>query len=408
MKKNPQCIRVAAWLPQKKVVLLAVTGTILLFFISGGFMLRIMAVYFLPVLYVHSRLKKLFIRDTFRKIFTFLYILLIAAFPVSDILAHVSGPAWLMLPLKAGYLAVPVLLYLFLMLCALDLLLYLNRWLKIAARETMRSQKFRRTACSIIFIISAAIVIAGSMNYDRIRVNEYRIAIQKKSSALSRLRIVLAADLHLGGMTPKDFMENFADKINSLAPDIVLIPGDLLESDRNDLDTSGFERQFRRIEAKFGVYASPGNHESHGNASNPGFLSRAHIHMLDDSLAVIDQSFSVAGRKFSRHEKRKPLLELLRAAPENLPLILLDHLPAKFEQVSRSPVDIQLSGHTHHGQLFPFNFITELRYPLSWGHKKIHHTHFFVTCGVQSWGPQVKTAGESEIMLIDVDLKNEK
>jgi hypothetical protein len=130
--------------------------------------------------------------------------------------------------------------------------------------------------------------------------------------------------------------------------------------------------------------------------------------MLDDSLLVIDRSFSLAGRKFSRQGKRKSLPELLRAAPANLPLILLDHLPAKFELVSNSPVDIQLSGHTHHGQLFPFQFITELRYPLSWGYKKIGHTHFFVTCGVQAWGPRVRTAGVSEIMLIDVDLTNKK
>jgi hypothetical protein len=219
---------------------------------------------------------------------------------------------------------------------------------------------------------------------------------------------VLAADLHLGSTTHKQFMRDFADKTNSLDPDIVLIPGDLLEGDHDDVDTAEFERQFRRIKTKFGVYASPGNHESHGGENNSSFFGRAHIKMLDDTLVVIDQSFGLAGRKFSRLGKRKSLHELLRGAPENLPLILLDHRPAKIELVSRSPVDIQLSGHTHHGQLFPFNFITELQYPLSWGYKKIGPTHFFVTCGVQVWGPQIRTAGESEIMLIDVDIKNEK
>lgn len=408
MKKIPQFISAAMLLIKKKIFLLAVVGIILLLFLSGGFIFRILAAYFLPIFYVHYRLKKLFIGDTQRKAFTFFYILLIAAFPVMELLSHAIGLASTKYLLIISYDSLPFFLYFFLLLVFFDILLALNRLLKIVANETINSRKFRWAAFGIIFFLAAAIVIAGSINYDKIQVNEYRIEIQKKSSALNRLRIVLAADLHLGNMTHKQFMKDFADKINSLNPDIVLFPGDLLEGNRDDADKTEFERQFRQIKAKFGVYASPGNHEFHGVESNSDFFSKAHIHMLDDSLVVIDKSFSLAGRKFVRREKRKSLFELLRGAPENLPLILLDHLPAKLELVSRSPVDIQLSGHTHHGQLFPFQFITELRYPLSWGYKKIGHTHFFVTCGVQGWGPGVRTAGVSEIMLINVDLKNKK
>jgi hypothetical protein len=371
--------------------------------LSGGFMFRLLAIYFLPIFYVYYRLQKLFIRDTHRKIFTFLYISLIAVFPVMELLSYATGLAAAKYILISSYYSLIFLLYFFLLLVFFDVLLGLNRLLKIVAQETVMSRKFHWAGAGIVFFLAAAIVIAGSMNYNNIQVNEYRIEIEKKSSALNRLRIVLAADFHFGKMTPKQFMKDFADKTNALNPDIVLIPGDLLEGDRDDGDTAEFERQFRGIRAKFGVYASPGNHEFHGGGSNADFFSRAHIHMLDDSLLVIDQSFSLAGRKFSRQEKRKSLLELLRGAPENLPLILLDHLPAKFELVSRSPVDLLLSGHTHHGQLFPFQFVTELRYPLSWGYKKIGHTHFFVTCGVQGWGPRVRTAGVAEIMLIDVE-----
>jgi predicted MPP superfamily phosphohydrolase len=403
MKKIPQFVSAAVLLKKNKVFLLVASGIIVLLFLSGGFISRILAIYFLPIFYVHFRLKKLFLRDIPRKAFTFFYILLIAAFPVTELLSHAVGLAAAKYLLIISYDSLPFLLYFFLLLVFFDVLSALNRLLKIIANETIKSRKFQWAACGIIFFLAAAIVIAGSINYHNIQVNEYRIEIQKKSSALNRLRIVLAADLHLGNMTHKQFMKNFADKINSLNPDIVLLPGDLLEGNRDDADKTDFERQFRRIKAKFGVYASPGNHESHGSESNSDFFSRAHIHMLADSLAVIDQSFSLAGRKFSRREKRKSLPELLRGAPENLPLILLDHLPAKFELVSCSPVDIQLSGHTHYGQLFPFQFITELRYPLSWGYKKIGRTHFFVTCGVQGWGPRVRTAGVSEIMLIVVE-----
>jgi predicted MPP superfamily phosphohydrolase len=83
--------------------------------------------------------------------------------------------------------------------------------------------------------------------------------------------------------------------------------------------------------------------------------------------------------------------------------IMLDHRPADFGNASSANVDVQVSGHTHNGQLFPLNYITSNMYDLSWGHKKINNTHFFVTSGLQSWGPAVKTAGTSEIMVIDID-----
>jgi uncharacterized protein len=83
----------------------------------------------------------------------------------------------------------------------------------------------------------------------------------------------------------------------------------------------------------------------------------------------------------------------------------LDHRPNKLDEVSRTAVDVQFSGHTHNGQLFPFNLITRRIYELSWGHKKIRNTHFFVTSGLRLWGPPVKTAGKSEIMLVDIQFK---
>jgi hypothetical protein len=75
------------------------------------------------------------------------------------------------------------------------------------------------------------------------------------------------------------------------------------------------------------------------------------------------------------------------------------------ERVSRTRVDLQLSGHTHHGQLFPVNFITQREYGLSWGHRKTGNTHFIVTSGAQLWGPPVRTVGASEILVIHVVLQ---
>jgi len=101
------------------------------------------------------------------------------------------------------------------------------------------------------------------------------------------------------------------------------------------------------------------------------------------------------------------IFELLKNSAENLPIILLDHSPTDLENVSRSRVDLQLSGHTHNGQLFPVNLLVmPFQYELAWGFMVKRHTTFIVTSGIQAWGPPVKTAGLSEILSIRVTFSN--
>lgn len=86
----------------------------------------------------------------------------------------------------------------------------------------------------------------------------------------------------------------------------------------------------------------------------------------------------------------------------SLPVIVLEHRPTDLDNISRSSADMLLSGHTHNGQLFPVNFIAKGRYELSWGYKLKNGTHVFVTSGIQVWGPPFRTAGASEILVVNV------
>jgi predicted MPP superfamily phosphohydrolase len=122
-------------------------------------------------------------------------------------------------------------------------------------------------------------------------------------------------------------------------------------------------------------------------------------------VVKIDDAVYLAGRNDAHSRNRKPVADLLRDTPGDLPVILLDHRPTDLENVSRTGADIQLSGHTHYGQLFPINWITNREYELSWGHLKKKRTHVFVTSGIQLWGPPVRTAGFSEILLLHVLFK---
>jgi hypothetical protein len=95
--------------------------------------------------------------------------------------------------------------------------------------------------------------------------------------------------------------------------------------------------------------------------------------------------------------------EILSKVDFNYPTIMMDHQPFKLKDVAQYPVDLQLSGHTHHGQLFPFNYITKAIYEQSWGYLKINKTHFYVSAGYGIWGPPIRTVSRPEIIIINLE-----
>lgn len=279
----------------------------------------------------------------------------------------------------------------------------MNRRLKVIPFKIIISNTFKKTAFAIILTTPLLIVAVGALWHGNIQVSSYQIAIPKKSSDLNHLKIAFAADLHLKGISDKVIVDKFVEKINSLNPDIVLLVGDIIEGDRQDAEMTVLEQTLRKINSKYGVYAAFGNHELHGGVSPLNFFNNASIKVLQDSFIQMDKSFYLIGRNDFRSITRKTMEELFNGTQNNLPIIMLDHRPSDFANVNKANVDIQVSGHTHNGQLFPINYITSSLYDLSWGYKKINATHFFVTSGLQAWGPAVKTTGTSEIMVIDVD-----
>ncbi len=101
--------------------------------------------------------------------------------------------------------------------------------------------------------------------------------------------------------------------------------------------------------------------------------------------------------------KRNLFRGIKKTAFEDLPVFLLDHSPYQLDAAYNNDIALQLSGHTHYGQVWPINYIMELMYELPVGYKEMNHTHFFVTSGIQGWGTPIRTVGESEIMVIHVE-----
>jgi uncharacterized protein len=365
------------------------------------FHLYITLVYIIPNIYVFFRIKNLFISKKYRRWYIAVYLLLALIFPVSqNFLRHNSDFISQFFTTVAGYI-LPFFLYLFLSVLVFDLFLLLNLIFKIVSAELRKSFSFRLAAFSSILFISVATVIGGVINLNTIRVSQYNIVVPKRNSTIGNLRVAFVADFHIQQKTRQSFVDQFVRKVNALQPDIILYGGDIVEGRGETATSVEIESALKSIQTKYGAFGVLGNHEFYARQDDGIFFEQAGITLLNDSIIKITDSFYLAGRYDEHFKNRKTIREVVGDNPADLPIILLDHRPTQLQEVSQTSVDAQFSGHTHNGQLFPLNFILRQMYELSWGYRKIENTHFFVTSGLRLWGPPVKTAGKSEIMLVD-------
>lgn len=359
-------------------------------------------VYTIPNLYVFIRLWQLFISKGYKLHYTIIYLIIAAIYPLSEQIGDGNLSFLREILISVSNYLVPLCLYLFLSVLIFDIFLLINLLIKVLPSEKRKSQTFRKYCFSVILSVSALVVIAGGVNFSTIRTTEYMIEIPGKSSGIGHLKIAFVADFHLNEKTSIKFVRRFTSKIENIAPDLMLFGGDIVEGDDDDGNISEHERLLRQIDTKYGVYSVLGNHEYYGGEDGGNFFRKADISLLRDTIVVIDNAFNLAGRLDSHFRYRKTINELLRNANDSLPIILLDHRPTELEEVSKTSADVQLSGHTHDGQMFPINLITRKVYLLSKGYRKIRNTNFFVTSGIRQWRFPVRTAGKSEIMVIDI------
>ena len=369
------------------------------------FLIYLLIAYLIPGIYVFLRISFLLVAPGKRLYFALIYILLISAFPLTEIVLHEDPPAILMPLLKIGFYTMPFMLYLFLLVLFFDIFLLLNLLFKWISFGYFKSPGFRKYGMAVCLAFPSTIVILGIYHFNKIRVSEYNITVNGNPAGKNTLKIAFVSDFHIGDLTTISFVERFTDRIRTIDPDILLFGGDLLEGDSEDLRTRKIEALFQQLDIPYGIYGVFGNHEYHSLEKSYAFYRHAGITVLRDSVLMIDNSFYLAGRKDSRNRNRKPVGKLLECLGNEYPVILLDHRPTDFAATADSGADVQFSGHTHHGQLFPFNYITRHLYELSWGYKKIGSTHFFVSSGIQLWGPPVRTAGKSEIMVVSIQFR---
>lgn len=245
----------------------------------------------------------------------------------------------------------------------------------------------------------------GYINYRSPKVETINIAIDKPLLCDS-LKIVAVSDIHLGLGTGKTAAGRYVELINAQHPDVVLIAGDLIDNSIKPVEADHLEEELNAINAPMGVYLVPGNHEYiSGIEDCERFLKKTQIVLLKDSNINLPCGLQIIGRDDRMNRRRKPLTHIMELADVRKPVIMLDHQPYEIAKKDSLGVDIQISGHTHRGQVWPLNILVDNLYEQSHGYKKWNNSHVYVSSGLSLWGPPFRIGTNSDMAIIVIKSK---
>lgn len=254
----------------------------------------------------------------------------------------------------------------------------------------------REFAAQLCGGLSIAVVLAGLLNVARGPVVK-RVRVPLAKLPIESYTIAHLTDVHIGNVIGREFAEELVRKVNALKPDLVVITGDLVDGRLSELRPH--IEPLRGLRARDGIFAVTGNHEYYWNPEpwlehirslGIRVLRNEHVEIagaielagVDDSSAAEDVPRAVAGRDPS------------------LPLVLLAHHPRTIERAVKEGVDLQLSGHTHGGQLLPLGWLARLFDPKVAGLGRFGRTWLYVSEGTGFWGPPVRVGTSCEIAAI--------
>lgn len=270
-------------------------------------------------------------------------------------------------------------------------------------RTTRRLLIARTTA------IAAGLVAVGTTGYGVTqalggpRLKRRQITLAKLPRSMDGYRIALVSDIHLGPLAGKAHAQRIVDTINSLDADIVTVVGDLVDGTVEHLGAAA--QPLKDLRSKDGAFFVTGNHE-YFSGYEPWLVEVAELGLkpLRNERVEI-QGIDLAGVNDATGGSQGDPPDYAKALAGRDPskaVILLAHQPIQVEQSARFGVDLQLSGHTHGGQMVPFNLIVGLQQPVISGYDVIHGTQIYVTNGAGFWGPPVRVGAPPDVTLIEL------
>ncbi len=255
-------------------------------------------------------------------------------------------------------------------------------------------------------VCSLAIVLYGYFEAQNIRTERLTITTQKLPADIKHIRIVQISDVHIGLIIRKRRVERLIRRIRDAQPDILVSTGDLLDGQINGLD--GLAQMLGEIRPRYGKFAITGNHEYYaGIAHALEFTKQAGFAVLRGQTVSVQGIITLAGvddpagKPFGAYTDVSEQEMLSRCSRDRFTM-LLKHRPL-VDKESAGLFDLQLSGHTHKGQVFPFTLITKLSYVIDAGYLPLgHNAALYVNRGAGTWGPPLRFLSPPEIAVIDL------
>lgn len=278
---------------------------------------------------------------------------------------------------------------------------------------------------SVVVACAVATCLYGIFNARNIKVNEYSVTVNKSCGSDKHLKAVLVADLHMGYAIGVDHITNMVEKINQQNADIVIIAGDIFDNSYDGMDDpEGIKAQLKSIKSKYGVYAVYGNHDIDEkilmgftfdwggkqlhNEKMTNFMKECNIKLINDESVLINDEFYLVGRRDTdkpgtEDGTRAEISELTKDLDKTKPIFVLSHEPDELQKTADAGADIDFSGHTHDGQLFPGNLTIGLFWENPCGMIKKDNMYSIVTSGVGVYGTFMRVGTDAEICTVDID-----
>lgn len=278
---------------------------------------------------------------------------------------------------------------------------------------------------SVVVACAVATCLYGIFNARNIKVNEYSVTVNKSCGSDKHLKAVLVADLHMGYAIGVDHITYMVEKINQQDADIVIIAGDIFDNSYDGMDDpEGIKAQLKSIKSKYGVYAVYGNHDIDEkilmgftfdwggkqlhSEKMTNFMKECNIKLINDESVLINDEFYLVGRRDTdkpgtEDGTRAEISELTKDLDKTKPIFVLSHEPDELQKTADAGADIDFSGHTHDGQLFPGNLTIGLFWENPCGMIKKDNMYSIVTSGVGVYGTFMRVGTDAEICSVDID-----
>lgn len=361
----------------------------------------IMLIYSSANYYLYVRgLQAFSLTHSFRRWYVVIFWTVAASFIVGSFMERLASSAFSEWVYRIGSFWIAYMLYLGMAVILIDIIRILNYFFHFLPHF---SEIMRFRFGLIVVATVSIIVIGGHINALWINVKEVPLTIHKKVTGSPEVKILMASDIHLGALIGERREKKLLDIIREQKPDLVLLCGDLVDGEIAPVLRKNLGQHIQEIKTPLGVYAITGNHEYIGGIDKTlPYLKSINIKVLVDETVALVDGIQLVGRndRSSRGANPpKPLSELLAGIDPTKPVIVMNHQPFNLQEAADANVDLHLSGHTHHGQLWPISYITKAMFELSWGYLKKGNTNFYVSSGYGSWGPSVRVGNRPEVVV---------